>query len=322
MKGFTILLVVMGHLFIPHTLLGTNYPCNTIIYSFHMPLFFFLSGYLMELNNNIAQKGISFFVQKKIYSLVVPFLFWALVVPIFLKNTYSRDLFVRLNFLDNRSYWFLPTLFIFMLLYLCKYLILKKINSTHERNVKIDYLISIAIVSAIAIMGIAVQEYTIVVYGIYLAMFFFGDAFYKYDELRLFLIQKSVFGICAALLCLLWKFFPLEANHIAWRSMLNLISYFITAFASAIVFYNLFTKFLLPPFIKHYFSEMGKMSLVIYLIPIILLNESFVFPEWMTYTLINISVLTLGILQTIISYVIGRIVYEIPYLRFAMFGKR
>ena len=37
LKGVGILLVILGHIEIPHSL-------KTVIYSFHMPLFFFVSG--------------------------------------------------------------------------------------------------------------------------------------------------------------------------------------------------------------------------------------------------------------------------------------
>lgn len=43
-KGFAILLVVMGHTF--HDFKGINMAFIDFIYAFHMPLFFIISGYL------------------------------------------------------------------------------------------------------------------------------------------------------------------------------------------------------------------------------------------------------------------------------------
>lgn len=48
LKGFAILLMVIGHY------QGTPTFLNVWIYAFHMPLFFFLSGYLSE---NILNRG-------------------------------------------------------------------------------------------------------------------------------------------------------------------------------------------------------------------------------------------------------------------------
>lgn len=44
MRGFAILLVVVGHLVQRNTQLETSHPLYNLIYSFHMPLFFFICG--------------------------------------------------------------------------------------------------------------------------------------------------------------------------------------------------------------------------------------------------------------------------------------
>lgn len=62
-KGITILLVVLGHIsFLPKPILG-------IIYSFHMPLFFFLSGVLLFRR----QEAFSSFALKKARTLIRPY---------------------------------------------------------------------------------------------------------------------------------------------------------------------------------------------------------------------------------------------------------
>lgn len=74
-KGLAILLVVIGHL-LQYNLVGTSAKdLFDIIYSFHMPLFMFLSGYVASLtiDKQLADKIL--FVKKKAGSLVVPFMF-------------------------------------------------------------------------------------------------------------------------------------------------------------------------------------------------------------------------------------------------------
>ncbi len=64
-KGIGILCVLLGHV---------NYPyLQTIIYTFHMPLFFFLSGFLFSGN----KYNTTAFIKNKIRTLVVPYYFWA-----------------------------------------------------------------------------------------------------------------------------------------------------------------------------------------------------------------------------------------------------
>ena len=59
-RGYGIILVILGHLSLQKA--------NIWIYSFHVPLFFFISGYL--LNDNLALKP---FIIKKLKALMIPY---------------------------------------------------------------------------------------------------------------------------------------------------------------------------------------------------------------------------------------------------------
>lgn len=67
-RGIGILLVVLGHV-------TKNEDTVKLIYSFHMPLFFFLSGYLFDRN----QYDIRTFVTRKAKNLLIPYLFFYLL---------------------------------------------------------------------------------------------------------------------------------------------------------------------------------------------------------------------------------------------------
>jgi fucose 4-O-acetylase-like acetyltransferase len=82
-KGFGILLVVIGH-----TLRGLTGASNTIysrewmhvdtwIYSFHMPLFFFLSGFL---SNKIANQSFPKFTSSKLRNIAYPYILWTFII--------------------------------------------------------------------------------------------------------------------------------------------------------------------------------------------------------------------------------------------------
>lgn len=110
-KGIGILLVIFGHTI----WLGWSYP----IYAFHMPLFFFLSGYLVKSDKLIFT---SRFICSKAKALMVPLLvaltasaIVCLMIPVWrealinvnvCKSIYRLDL----NFVQNSSLWFLPVL--------------------------------------------------------------------------------------------------------------------------------------------------------------------------------------------------------------------
>ena len=67
---------------------------------------------------------------------------------------------------------------------------------------------------------------------------------------------------------------------------------------------------------------MGKYSLIIYVVPITLLLKDFIFSSTISATLTNLIILFIAVLQTLISYTFGRIIYEIPFLSYIMFGKK
>lgn len=77
LKGIGIILVVLGHL------LAKDYPFVTpYIYMFHMPLFFFISGYLFKPDLNFR----SYFI-KKFFSFGIPYLSFLFIL--FLSHQYS-----------------------------------------------------------------------------------------------------------------------------------------------------------------------------------------------------------------------------------------
>ena len=114
LKGFGIILVVLGHI---------ASPISPFIYSFHMPLFFTISGYLF--NEEKLSKG---FIIKNIKRIFVPFSIFLLVgflIEFLKRMLLSRDqlelsqlidafLFMDFPSLQNTYgfvLWFLPALF-------------------------------------------------------------------------------------------------------------------------------------------------------------------------------------------------------------------
>jgi fucose 4-O-acetylase-like acetyltransferase len=109
-KGIGILLVVIGHMNIPVKL-------SVVIFSFHMPLFFFISGYLfneLKYKNNLKVLLIS-----KLSSLVWPFITFTILAFLFLiiignftdLKSFNWFEFLKGNKSINTPLWFLTALF-------------------------------------------------------------------------------------------------------------------------------------------------------------------------------------------------------------------
>lgn len=138
-KGLGMLLVIFGH---------TNYqePGLTIIYSFHMPLFFAISGMLF---GGDRYPTFGAFLRRKVKTLIVPFLLYAAVTLVFtgavellehgfsegylpdMLKTAGRSLIARrsADFPYNAPLWFVPCLFLVE----CGYYLLSRIRSKPVR---------------------------------------------------------------------------------------------------------------------------------------------------------------------------------------------
>lgn len=119
-KGIGIILVLIGHI-------SLNGGLNKFIYSFHMPLFFILSGFTFKL----AKK--ENFIKNKINTILIPYfsfsllsyIYWFLIErkirsqEVSLMHAFSNIFIARPgseNYIFNVSLWFLPTIFILQLL--------------------------------------------------------------------------------------------------------------------------------------------------------------------------------------------------------------
>ncbi|MBE7037960.1 MAG: acyltransferase [Ruminococcaceae bacterium] len=99
------------------------------IYIFHMPLFFFISGYLYSYNGGLKNKSYLQFIKGKFLRLLVPYLFWNIlfIIPKFVFDTYisddvalSLDYFLKILITPRQMVlghtWFLFALFLTLLI--------------------------------------------------------------------------------------------------------------------------------------------------------------------------------------------------------------
>lgn len=149
-KGFAILLVVMGHLIDKSLLLESSF-INKIIYTVHMPLFMYLSGLFAykHIINNLNIKSIFEFVQKKTTRLILPYITIGGLYAFF-KSENLNQLFIYLN-----GYWFFPTLFMCMIYGL----ILINISTLFTKKVHEKYACYIDCLLFIITWGLTIISY-------------------------------------------------------------------------------------------------------------------------------------------------------------------
>ena len=118
LRGFTMMLVVINHVynytygFNEEQIAGSFY---YIFQLFFMPLFFFISGFVLYKKDLVWNLGNSFlFLKKKVTALILsPILFWLAYVIV--KNIDITESILSIN---KSGYWFTFTLFEYFILYI------------------------------------------------------------------------------------------------------------------------------------------------------------------------------------------------------------
>ncbi len=186
LKGFTILLVVLGHSlqsFVPKGAFDQNILFR-IIYSFHMPLFMFLAGAAGAYSLRPMNWK---FLQRKFYMLVIPFAAWA-ILDYFLDSTYQQELFKtyihKLILSPDYGLWFLWILF----LNFCALALIKQLQRWFKLYA---YLIVWLVIYALPTgsYGIGLMKWHLPFFLIGYLIYFYRDSLAKY--------RKPVLILCA-----------------------------------------------------------------------------------------------------------------------------
>ncbi len=198
LQSFAVVLVVAGHC-LPEANLGDTFPLwasilHNFVYSFHMPLFFAIAGYLFSNSfkrQSISIKNFKIFIRSKLKRIIVPYisigtLAYLLKVFIFNKFAYRPCMGSFVDFIksilipwDNPCayLWFLPTIFF---IYILGYLILNKNNYN-----KIDLFLWMIFSFVISFLSNYTDIGWLNISGIfnYLFYFFMGILFFDFKEI-------------------------------------------------------------------------------------------------------------------------------------------
>lgn len=275
LKGIGILLVVFGHTLKNNVLVS-------IIYYFHMPLFFFLSGMALyyslnkENKENISLKD--FFI-KKFRSILIPYLFFSIVSIIYWilierKIRGQFDISIMQNFINifiakvdvnlyayNIAMWFLPCLFMSELLFF----IIFKIKNNYLKNLII--ILSFLIGYFLSIKNIVLPfGFEITLIGIFFLYVGYNSIQKKLNIENTKIIKILQFILCiASIICLFlcYKFGNIVnmMNHLYSNMFLFLFGSF-----SGIYFCYFIAKFIEKSFngkFKFFLKFLGENTIII-----------------------------------------------------------
>lgn len=254
-RGIAILLVVLGHCF--HS---AEAPLNRVILSFHMPLFFFLSGVFAKHLSKNELVGGAFSKAKR---LLIPQITLSLTIIVLKGGLWLSEgkSIADFDFLSCFGFWFLPVLFICSV----AFMIVSALVDLSKKGFRIMACISLLLIAALPAYLHLSSEIIPVDWFIKSSVavfFFFCGAFYKERALYVELEENRIQGLCMILLI----------------AVLVILSQLNTPVKMYLNEYGSFPFFLLSSFVgiwlvleiskkltnTAFLNEMGRLSIAVY----------------------------------------------------------
>jgi fucose 4-O-acetylase-like acetyltransferase len=325
LKGLAIFFVAIGHFIQYNTFESKSGTLFSVIYSFHMPLFMFISGYVaFKTIRIIIFENYFGFILKRIKSLLIPFFAWPLLVDnFFFNNNLNVDLYSQLAVLlkDPRGgLWFLWYLFFLTVIYTFFLLVANSFNK--KTSIFKDLVIAallLCFLVVLRVINIAVYTDSFIQYFGY---FFIGIFISKYSVLKEMVLNLKFFTISLFLFLLTVGHYSF--NDVNFHSLgVNLLVKIIAANAAIFSIYYIVNFIEWPAVANRYITKWGMSSIVIYTTHfkfIEIFKGVYLIPEVNVFLLLLISsIVSIAIIE--FCMLLHKIVKLSPLLNLILYGQ-
>ena len=309
-KGVAIILVVLAHLIQTNVVDGVHDEVFQFINSFHMPLFFFASGYIAVKTCRLDDiRGGYLFVNNKLRSLILPLLIWTLFVNrYFLSSSWTsltiEDLIVCLT---KPGLWFLLTLFKISILFGVLHLISKRLRNRW-------YIDSILFVVSVGLL-IWLKQMSEALYFIFYSI---GVFVAKYHRVERICQSPKVIAVATISFFILITHWQIGGTYI--DDILKLI-----IVPCAFVLFLHFSKIAESSRVGGWLSTIGQHSLAVYIIHwnFLKIIDDYQIPEDMMNPFwLFLMMWLIAVIITYVVVVISKAISFNKYLSFLLLGKR
>jgi len=278
-------------------------------FRFAVPLFFFISAFVLELN--YPQKFNYFnYLKKRFTRLFIPYLLWSIVYYFVIYPNHQQSFFFAL-FLGDSSYqlYFIPTLFIFYLFFPLLHRYVKFFSS---RFIIILFtLLQIIFLSIDYYFRPLSLPYPLAVFFLNFAIFVYGAIASQNQILIKKITQKYKYVFLT--LSLLFSFlifwqgtstYLQTGNYLSYYSQWRPSIFFYTIIVTSLLFYIFSRLDFNPNFIK----KIASYSFFVYFVHVIFIEASFKYlpPSLLSYFIFPLAA------TTILSYLSAYIVSKLP----------
>lgn len=260
-KGLCMVLIVMGHVIRGFISAGMfqNIPLDYLdytIYSFHMPLMFFISGMLYVKNRKEKIKNWKSFIINKIVKLYIPYLIFAYIMfffKVFLSTSINSSVAIKelitIPIKPFDIYWFLLALLSIFVVY----------SFMDYKNVNHKVILGFGLVSLI--ISFYIEQYMPNLYYIKNIFYYIGLGFYFYLGSELFnrkLNKKILIPLIAGYIVL-----NVMNYYFQWKSSIIEILMALTMIIFLVIYAQNYKKSLTT---SNFIVKMGRESMIIYVI--------------------------------------------------------
>jgi hypothetical protein len=283
-----------------------------------MPLFFIISGYIGFKTINIhSVKSYGSFLKKKFISLVIPLLFWSLVVSkyFFVESWSVISINDLINILLHPGLWFLQYLFIIHAFYGLFHWISFICNKRQQLIPDLIILLLFFLLFCVGIFFVNKKLFTLLLYP---SFFFLGVFVSKYKSIENLIMKTPVFECCLLL------FMVLVCQWTFAGGLLDDIYKIIISTSFFIVIMNVCLRMCWNKFISNQIMLFGQYSLCIYI-------EQFYVTKLFVHNSIanEINPFILFVMSAFVSVILSylcigfaKIIEKSLVLNFLMFGKK
>lgn len=328
LRGFAIFLVTLGHV-----LENTGYPKNSLyqlIYSFHMPLFICISGFVIaySFNNKLAKtntitiKDTLNYILSKFKAIMLPYYAWSLIAIPFFFYTYNGRLdynkVIDAVFVNNTSFWFLPCLFGLSIIFiLYKYLLHKFNERAKNKGITKIAIITLLIISLLSLYYVTKYDFLRSVSS-YIIPFIIGVAMAEYKNIYNAICNNPyIYTVALIAFCLVVGIFIAPQTP-----LMEKISRFICGILSIPICFNFFNRGnILHPRIDNYLNRIGQNTLIIYILQFSFIKQLVAIPGLnILLQLCIFSIIVVLIIELIL--LIQKIFEQNRILRIILLGKK
>lgn len=210
-KAIGIILVVYGHVARGLYNAGIDVPADlyvlldSIVYSFHMPLFFFLSGLFFY--SSFQRRGGKALIFNKIDTIFYPYLLWSILqggIEVLLSNYTNGSVHLSdvlsLLWAPRAQFWFLYALFAI-------FIVVTLIYSIGSKPYKALCIVIFALSATLYIFPVIISGVSLSLYlSSNLVFFSLGIVFTKYFDVKYFSNRKAVLLSACAFVAAQWLF--------------------------------------------------------------------------------------------------------------------